>query len=80
LTREGATTSYTLTSSRDVRVEHTTASLHASAVVFLDKLADQPVTYADAMSFAIMKALRCSVALTFDQHFAMAGFTMWRGD
>ena len=68
-----------LTSSRDVRVEHPAAVLHGPALAFLDKLGDQPVTYADAMSFAIMKALKCTIALTFDRHFAMAGFTMWRG-
>ncbi|HEY5146370.1 MAG TPA: PIN domain-containing protein [Polyangiaceae bacterium] len=66
-----------MTSSRDVRVEHSSPALHAWAVAFLDRLADQPVTYADAMSFAVMKALRCTIALTFDRHFAMAGFTMW---
>jgi uncharacterized protein len=66
-----------MTSSRDVRVDYPTPVLHASAVAFLEKLDDQPVTYADAMSFAIMKATRCTVALTFDRHFAMAGFTMW---
>jgi predicted nucleic acid-binding protein len=69
-----------LTSSRDVRVDHPAPALHASAMAFLDKLADQPVTYADAVSFAIMKAIRCTVALTFDRHFEMAGFTMWRGE
>jgi predicted nucleic acid-binding protein len=63
---------------RDVRVDHPAPALHASAIAFLDRFSDQPVTYADAMSFAIMKAIRCSVALTFDRHFAMAGFTMWR--
>ncbi|HEY1696896.1 MAG TPA: hypothetical protein VGG39_32280 [Polyangiaceae bacterium] len=48
-------------------------------MTFLDRLADQPITYADAMSFATMKAARCTIALAFDRHFAMAGFTMWRG-
>ena len=68
-----------LTSSRDVRVDHPAPALHVSAIGFLDRLADQPVTYADAMSFAMMRALRCTIALTFDRHFEMAGFTMWRG-
>ncbi|HEY3822467.1 MAG TPA: PIN domain-containing protein [Polyangiaceae bacterium] len=68
-----------MTTSRDVRVEHATGALHASAMTFLDRLLDQPITYADAMSFAIMKAARCTAALAFDRHFAMAGFAMWRG-
>jgi predicted nucleic acid-binding protein len=67
-----------MTSSRDVKIEDPAPALHASALAFLDRLADQPITYADAMSFAIMKAARCTIALTFDRHFTMAGFTMWR--
>ena len=56
---------------------HEVAQAVRSPLAFLDRLADQPVTYTDAMSFAVMKALRFTIALTFDRHFAMAGFTMW---
>lgn len=68
-----------MTSAREVRVEQPTSTLHGVAVGFLDRLGDQPITYADAMSFGLMKAARCTTALTFDRHFAMAGFTMWPG-
>ena len=63
-----------MTASDEVRVEHPSAALHAEAVTFLDRLADQAVTYTDAVSFAMMKRARCKVALTFDRHFRMAGF------
>jgi len=63
-----------MTASDEVRVVHPSADLHAAAVGFLDRLADQPITYTDAVSFAMMKQARCKVALTFDRHFRMAGF------
>ena len=30
------------------------------------------------MSFAVMEAARCRDALTFNRHFAIAGFRIWR--
>ena len=36
------------------------------------------LTYTDAVSFAVMDALRCTVALTFDHDFPVAGFPRWR--
>jgi predicted nucleic acid-binding protein len=45
---------------------------------WLAKLADQPVSYTDAVSFAVMEATHCRVAMTFDRHFALAGFRVWR--
>ena len=44
---------------------------------WLDKLADQTITYTDAASFAVMEALRCTEALTFDHDFLIAGFSRW---
>jgi predicted nucleic acid-binding protein len=37
---------------------------------------DQPFTFTDAVSFAVMRASRVSTAFTFDHHFAVAGFDM----
>jgi hypothetical protein len=68
-----------MTTSREVRVEHPTVAVHEDAVLFLDRFADQSLTYADAMSFALMRATKCRVALAFDRHFDVAGFTTWRG-
>lgn len=66
--------------SRLVSIVHATADHHRVARRWLAKLADQPISYADAVSFAVMEALRCRVALTFDRHFAMAGFRMWHAE
>jgi predicted nucleic acid-binding protein len=30
------------------------------------------------MSFAVMESTRCRDAMTFDRHFALAGFRLWR--
>ena len=51
---------------------------HRAARAWLARLNDQPISYADAVSFAVMRALRCSTALSFDHHFAVAGFTLWQ--
>jgi uncharacterized protein len=64
--------------SRRVSIVHVTADHHRRARQWLEKLADQPISYADAASFAVMEALRCRIAMTFDRHFETAGFRMWR--
>ena len=63
-----------------IGVVHATVEHHGAARRWLAKLADQPISYTDAVSFAVMEALGCRVALTFDRHFAMAGFGTWRGE
>lgn len=65
--------------SRSVVVHFTTADDHAAARRWLERLAPRPITYTDAVSFAVMEATRCSHVLGFDQDFAAAGFTLWRG-
>ena len=52
-----------------------TADHHARARYWLERLADQRLSYTDAVSFAVMEATRCSIALTFDSDFTVAGFT-----
>lgn len=66
--------------SRLVSLVHATAENHRVARRWLAKLADQPISYADAVSFAVMEAMRCGVAMTFDHHFETAGFRIWRRD
>jgi predicted nucleic acid-binding protein len=51
---------------------------HLAARRWLQKLADQVITYTDAMSFAVMDAERCAAAMTFDRDFVVAGFDVWR--
>ncbi len=51
---------------------------HAAARRWLDRMSSRPVTYTDAVSFAVMEATGCGHVLGFDQDFAAAGFTLWR--
>jgi predicted nucleic acid-binding protein len=51
---------------------------HAAARRWLDRLAPRPITYTDAVSFAVMQAARCTHVLGFDHDFAAAGFVLWR--
>ncbi len=65
--------------SRSVTIHFATAEDHAAARRWLERLAPHPVTYTDAVSFAVMEAAGCRHVLGFDQDFAAAGFTLWRG-
>ncbi len=54
-----------------------TAALEARARLdWLARCADQPFSFTDAVSFAVMRERQTSEALTLDHHFAIAGFTM----
>jgi predicted nucleic acid-binding protein len=64
--------------SRLVSLVHATAEHHRSARGWLAKLSDQRISYVDAMSFAVMEATRCQAVMTFDRHFEVAGFRIWR--
>ncbi|MEX2126057.1 MAG: hypothetical protein WD795_19360 [Woeseia sp.] len=46
---------------------------------WLERLAPRPITYTDAVSFAVMASGRCKHVLGFDEDFAAAGFELWRG-
>jgi len=61
-----------------LQIEFVTRDHHGSAVEWLRRFGDQPFTYADATSFAVMKARRCTSFIGFDGHFAIAGFTPWQ--
>lgn len=56
-----------------------TAADHAAARAWLDRLSPHPVTYTDAISFAIMTRAGVRQALGFDQDFVLAGFELWKG-
>jgi len=47
---------------------------HEAARQWIDRLPDHPITYTDAVSFAVMQHRRVDAALTFDRHFVLAGF------
>jgi predicted nucleic acid-binding protein len=65
--------------SPSVAIHFPTADDHAAARRWLDRLAPRPITYADAVSFAVMDSVRCRHVLGFDADFAAAGFALWRG-
>ena len=52
----------------------------AAALEWVAKYADQPIGFADCVSFVLMKQNHIRDALAFDQHFALAGFTLWPQD
>lgn len=61
-------------------IEYTTAEHHRSAGEWLGKLGDQVISYTDAVSFTVMVARRCDAALSFDDDFVIAGFTLLRAE
>jgi predicted nucleic acid-binding protein len=65
--------------SPSVTVRFPTAEDHAAAIRWLGRMAPRPLTYTDAVSFAVMEADACAYVLGFDQDFAAAGFRLWRG-
>lgn len=65
--------------SPSVTIHFPTAEDHATARRWLERLAPRPITYTDAVSFAAMELNRCGHVLGFDEDFAAAGFTLWKG-
>jgi len=57
-----------------VKIEFAGAIHHRAARIWLKKLQQHPISYADAASFAVMEASGCKEALSFDHHFRLAGF------
>jgi predicted nucleic acid-binding protein len=64
--------------SPSVIIHFATSDDHLAARRWLERLAPRPVTYTDAVSFAVMEATKCTQVLGFDQDFAAAGFEVWR--
>ena len=65
--------------SPSVTIRFPTADDHAAAIRWLGRMAPRPLSYTDAVSFAIMEADACGHVLGFDGDFAAAGFILWRG-
>jgi predicted nucleic acid-binding protein len=65
--------------SPSVRVHFAGADDHRAARRWLERLAPRPITYTDAVSFAVMEATQCRQVLGFDQDFVAAGYSLWRG-
>jgi uncharacterized protein len=67
-----------IVSTAEVRVVFADADHDREGRRWLARLHDQPITYTDAVSFAVMKAERLDAAISFDRHFVVAGFRAWR--
>lgn len=67
-----------LTTSASVHVAYADESNHRAARAWIDKLDDQVISLTDAVSFALMKSLKCRSALSFDHDFWTAGFNPWQ--
>lgn len=63
-----------------LKIVFSDAAIEDDACVILRKYADHPLSYADGVSFAIMRRLRLSHAFAFDIHFRIAGFHRVPGD
>ena len=61
-----------------VSIEFATAAHHQKARAWLTRLADQRISYTDAVSFAVAEATRCQAVMSFDHDFVLAGFALWR--
>jgi uncharacterized protein len=66
--------------SPSVSVHFATAVVHREARSWLARFDDQVISYTDAASFALMKRRRCKEAISFDQDFVVAGFSLWSGE
>jgi predicted nucleic acid-binding protein len=61
-----------------VTIEFATAAHHRAARAWLNRLADQPISYTDAVSFAVAQATGASAIMSLDRDFELAGFSLWR--
>ena len=57
-----------------VKIEFADSTHHQSAMAWMGKLREHPISYTDAVSFSVMEAAGCSDVLSYDQHFRIAGF------
>ncbi len=61
-----------------VRVVFITRELEDDALIWLRRHDERAFSFVDAASFPVMRAMRISEALTFDEDFAAAGFQIAR--
>jgi uncharacterized protein len=61
-----------------VRIIFADSTHHSSAKEWMKKLSDYPISYTAAISFSVMKSADCAKAMSFDNHFYVAGFDVLR--
>lgn len=63
-----------LIESPSVELVHVDDSIFRDAWRYFGRCSDKSYSFTDCVSFVLMKQLRIRTALTFDRHFAQAGF------
>lgn len=63
--------------SRTLRILRPTEDQEVEALAELERFADQPVSYTDALSFVLMRDGEMKEAFAFDRHFRLAGYSLW---
>ena len=61
-----------------VRIEFAGPAHHQSAKHWMGKLRQHPISYTDAVSFAVLESVGCKEAMSFDHHFRPAGFSLYQ--
>ena len=62
--------------SKTIRLIHITEALFLEGRRWLERHQDKRYSLTDCLSFVVMKQFKLKAALTFDKHFAQAGFQM----
>ncbi len=68
-----------LFNSHELTIIRTDRDDEMRAIELLEQFADQPFSFTDCLSFAVMKHSGILRAFTFDNHFRVAGFEVWPG-
>lgn len=63
--------------SMDLQIFRPGPAEELEAAELLEKYADQKISFADCLSFALMRQAKIKRAFTFDRHFERAGFEIW---
>jgi uncharacterized protein len=58
-----------------MRIEFAGLDHHQSAKGWIGKLQELPISYTDAVSFAVMENSGCLEVMSYDHHFSIAGFS-----
>ncbi len=62
--------------SRRMKIEFANSNHHQLAKIWIKKLSSLPISYTDAISFAMMESANCAEVIGYDQHFSAAGFIL----
>ena len=77
--REASSVGAYLLKSSLIQIINTNTEDHWLALDLITKYADQGIGYTDCTSFAVMQRLGLKQVLTYDHHFAIAGFELVPG-